>query len=732
MKTRPINPKNSSKFLLVMVVICLFTNSKMSSQTIDAPVLTFSRACATPAFNQYAVSSRVSSLTFAPSNQFILELSNESGDFTNPTQVAAVPNPNPANGPTLNFTFAFPVNLRGDNFKLRIITTNPVRESPESVPFSYYYYSNNQLVLNNYQSFNLCQGQQRTVSVTPNNEPAYRWYKDMVLMPGETGPNLSIIDGGFYYATVELGSCTINLTNAISNSISVGMGQSSNPSVVGANAIDICEGLSHTFVSQNVPNGSDIQWFKDSVAVTNAGNNSSYTTPVTGAEGSYNFEISNVSTGCDGSSNAVVLDYLNSFQVNQIAPANRILIPGQTQTLEVTVTAGVLPSILWYRDGIPIANSNILSINVNQAGSYYAEVTNLNGCSIAVNSAEFQVLLPTSYDISIRTETNYVPCQNSNARLELEQIVARTNTGGSFILDPVLFSLFNFQWKENGNNITGATLSSFEIQFIPLDANFTLEVYTNGLIYSSNALNISLSDLSSIISASSNSVCSATPVTLEVQQNNNWTYQWYREGVVMTNFNSYQAIVTQGGNYTCEVSINACSIFSPDFTLNEPDSSSITIFPGVNITINEGGSETIVASGGNSYQWFDFNNTLISNSSSITVSEAVSLKLIVSIDGCDFTKSINVDLLVVGIVPNFITPNGDGINETWVLPDSYNADNVSIMIYNANGQKLIDTTNYSNNWPQSLTADYLSNPIFYYVITRDNQQIKKGTITVLK
>lgn len=731
MNAKSTNKKRQHIIWVGSLVIGFLFNSIVYSQTIDEPVLTFGRACATPSFNNYTISTGVSSLTFAANNQFILELSDANGSFANPTQVATLPNPNPANGPAFDFTFSFPVDLRGDNFKLRVLSTNPVRQSPESNSFAYYYYSGPQISLNNYQSFVLCPGQQRTVTISPSNEPAYVWYKDLVPIPGETGPSLVISDPGVYSATVDLGACTINISNAISNSINVTSGTSGNVSIAGNITVNICEGTTHTFTSQNVLAGSDIQWFKDGLAVTSAGNNPSFTTNATNADGSYYFEVTNSPSGCDGSSDPVDLLYNSTFQVDQIAPATRLILSGQTEVLEVTTTA-TLPSIIWYRNGVAIPNSNSLSLSIGQEGSYYAEIIDLNGCPNPIESSVFQVVEPTSFSLSIQPQAGYVECQDTNVTLEVDEIIAITASNGNILLDSNIYSLFNFQWFENGTAITGANLISYETQSIPLFADFTLQISLNGNSYDSNVVNISLSNIDSGITTSSNSLCPGENVTIEVNNDSNNTYKWYLDGSELPGLITNQVIISEIGIYTCEISNGACSVVSSPITITEPDDSSITFFPGTEITINEGGSETIVASGADSYQWFDSNNSLVSTLPSLTVSQSGSYSVVSTIGGCEFTNIITVDTLSSGIIPNVITLNGDGINETWLLPDGYNADNITIKILDANGFQVLSTTNYSNDWPQTLNNQQLSNPVFYYIIIRDGKEIKKGTITVLQ
>jgi len=84
-------------------------------------------------------------------------------------------------------------------------------------------------------------------------------------------------------------------------------------------------------------------------------------------------------------------------------------------------------------------------------------------------------------------------------------------------------------------------------------------------------------------------------------------------------------------------------------------------------------------------------------------------------------------------VPNVITVNGDGINDLWILPNSYsNKDDVNVIIYNEKGEQVLNVNNYQNNWPQSSTAFPKQNMVFYYKIRDAVAVLKQGTITIIR
>ena len=85
-------------------------------------------------------------------------------------------------------------------------------------------------------------------------------------------------------------------------------------------------------------------------------------------------------------------------------------------------------------------------------------------------------------------------------------------------------------------------------------------------------------------------------------------------------------------------------------------------------------------------------------------------------------------------IPNIVTPNGDDINDTWVIPDVYCKPQVRVTVYSQEGKEIFSTTNYQNNWPDANAYKELGKRslFFIYVIEGENIEKQKGVVTLLK
>lgn len=82
---------------------------------------------------------------------------------------------------------------------------------------------------------------------------------------------------------------------------------------------------------------------------------------------------------------------------------------------------------------------------------------------------------------------------------------------------------------------------------------------------------------------------------------------------------------------------------------------------------------------------------------------------------------------------NFFTPNGDGINDYWVVQDIQLYPNNVLTIFDRAGRKVFQKNNYDNSWDGFFNGSPLAKGTYYYTLKLSNTlPIVKGFITIVR
>jgi len=102
-------------------------------------------------------------------------------------------------------------------------------------------------------------------------------------------------------------------------------------------------------------------------------------------------------------------------------------------------------------------------------------------------------------------------------------------------------------------------------------------------------------------------------------------------------------------------------------------------------------------------------------------------------NGCFTTSSHEITVLDnpnVITVNNFVTPNGDGFNDTWLIKNIELFPTNSVIVFNVYGQIIFEASPYQNDW--DISADNLPDGTYFYAVTTlPNTPPVKGTITIV-
>ncbi|WP_179347650.1 gliding motility-associated C-terminal domain-containing protein [Winogradskyella pacifica] len=331
--------------------------------------------------------------------------------------------------------------------------------------------------------------------------------------------------------------------------------------------------------------------------------------------------------------------------------------------------------------------------------------------------------------------------------------------GGSYLLSidnpgdenndsPLLYPSLTFKWyKETGPTTfvfvaDGPTLS--------VDTEGTYFVRTNyGSCTSDSFSNrVTISEAVSgeanatIASSLGNPYCPGEGFT-NLSTISGVSYQWYKDGNIIVDATSQMYQTNESGTFSVQVDLGDCSASGSIDLISELFDSSINV-PEFNEMSSEDSLMVTITTTAITpeFTWY-LNDNLIPSATGASF-EATNFGdyrvVITQSTGCttsiEYLFSIEEELDLfpeVEDIPNLISPNGDSINDTWIIPAIYvSGTDTEVIIMSNQGKVVLRTNDYQNNWPENDLKLTSINQVYYYIITTSDNKTKKGSITVVK
>ncbi|MDR7369842.1 gliding motility protein SprC [Flavobacterium aquidurense] len=461
-------------FLFFSIILCTKTNSH--AQTIvPQPFDGLEKLCAGAGFNEF--NATFGYVDFPAGTKFEVELIDPSGTIIPTTFIDAFD----VSATQKTIKFAVPTNLIGsDAYGLRVKsstgTASPkFKNSLGNTSFGAYYkqYEGAYFINNKSGNATICSGGNITLNVvndasSPINFPnlKYRWYKDGVIIAGQTNSSITVNGVGEYYSQVEYGVCSD--PNTSSNRVTIVSSSS------GA-AVTIDSSLGNPFCSNGVgtvltaTRGNTYLWKKDGKDIEGG------TTQSINAKdsGVYTVEVDFGGCKATGSINLVSSGFNASLDV----PENNTIAEGGTLLVSVTTDA-TSPNYEWFLNNNTIPGENTNSYLVKAVGNYSVKISQVSGC-IATRELTFKVtgpappatVIPNIVNLSgsypywnipdvYKTATTKVIILSSNGEVMFDDVGSNYNPEvNSFIKDfknvnPVYYYVIQSDTGEKKGSIT--------------------------------------------------------------------------------------------------------------------------------------------------------------------------------------------------------------------------------------------------------------------------------------
>jgi len=393
----------------------------------------------------------------------------------------------------------------------------------------------------------------------------------------------------------------------------------------------------------------------------------------------------------------------------------------------------------------------VSSFSVNNLG---ANVTFCGGCE-----DDFNFCFTTNNSIWMSFTTNAV---GGDVQIDFSNLIFETNPGqGNAIQATIIQAVApcnSGSYTQIGNCVTNSSIN-FSLNAIGLLANTTYYIVLDGddtgvgvTSAAEFTLDVAISGTAvarpvptvSVI-PNSTSICLNEVLTLVANTTNcpnNSAFSWYINNVLVavTNDSLFSTSALMDGDIirvetSCyslcaEIVASSTPAFSIYSFLIDAGNDQATD-PNVATTIN-GTTSAPVYSWSPSYLFSDPNslNTIV------TTDQTVTLTLTATENGCTLTDYLILSVESLLSVPNTFSPNGDGINETWVIKGLESYPDNTLKIFTRWGQEIYFASGYNSvkAWDGNKKSGKASEGVYFYILDLNDgiSEIVKGTITLIR
>ena len=326
-------------------------------------------------------------------------------------------------------------------------------------------------------------------------------------------------------------------------------------------------------------------------------------------------------------------------------------------------------------------------------------------------------------DVSSTETVTGANCSNLNAGS-----VTINTTGG---IAPYTYSIdgTNFQTSNTFSNLTsGAKTITIK------DAYCSVVTKT---------VNVGFTDNLTLTASNDTTVCSGAPVPLRAIATTGATFVWSPStGLSNTAISNPIATVASNTTYTATATLNGCVKTEP-VLISIKASPVISAGPDKTIVVGErtalDGSSTVT----NPVSLLWTPPTALINATTLrpfaeprtTTTYTLTIK---DANNCTSTDDVTVNVLQdCAVIMNAFTPNGDGINDLWLVTSgSICMSKVSVAVYNRYGGEVYKNDNYNNNWNGQYNGKPVADGTYYYRVTyrtiTGRTFTRTGDVTILR